>query len=61
VATYFGLIRPSSGQHSEICGAINACHVLWDAMLLARCTLKEFKITKIIKHILKVAKRYVMV
>jgi len=38
VATCFGLIRQSSGQHSEISGAVSACHVLWDPILLTRCT-----------------------
>jgi len=36
--TCFGLIRPSSGQHSEILGTVNAYHVLWDPILFARCT-----------------------
>jgi len=38
VATYFCLIRPSSGQNLEIWGTISAYHVLWDPILLTRCT-----------------------
>ena len=38
VATYFGLIRPSAGQHSAIWGTISTYHVLWDHILLTGCT-----------------------
>jgi len=38
VATCFGLIRPSSGQHSEMWGTISAYYVLWNPILLTRCT-----------------------
>jgi len=41
VATYFGLIRPSSCQRSEIWGTISAYHVLWDPILLTRCKQKR--------------------
>jgi len=40
VATHFSLIRPSSGQHSEIWATISAYYVLWDPILLTRCTKK---------------------
>lgn len=37
---YFSIIRPSPGQHSEIRCTISGYHVLWDLMLLTRCTQK---------------------
>jgi len=38
VAACFILIRPSSGQHSVIQGTVSEYQVLWDPILLKRCT-----------------------
>ena len=44
VATCFGLIKPSSGQHSEIWGTISAYHALQDPIFISLNSIGELVI-----------------